>query len=167
LRNSIEFSAPQALDSLRNLIQLIVSRRNHTFPTLFPSAMDVIEDYNVIHCGKLPGLDKSRPASNSQNSLQNSSSSDEKISTDLNEVDLGVSTQLEQPPSPAVERVLDELELRLVDDDYVKWRTNASAHPRNWTAARKTYDTGLVLLLDLFTWVTRDQLSTWINADNL
>ncbi|PMD47633.1 MFS multidrug transporter [Hyaloscypha variabilis F] len=65
--------------------------------------------------------------------------------------DLGVSTQLEQPTSSAVKTVLDELELRLVDDDYVKWRTNASAHPRNWTAARKTYDTGLVLLLDLFT----------------
>ena len=55
--------------------------------------------------------------------------------------------------NPYAAKVLEDLGLRLVEDDFIKWRTDASAHPRNWTAARKTFDTGIVILLDLFTWV--------------
>jgi hypothetical protein len=48
---------------------------------------------------------------------------------------------------------LRELGLRLVEDDHIKWRKDAAAHPRNWSASRKFFDVGLVLLLDLFTLV--------------
>jgi hypothetical protein len=46
---------------------------------------------------------------------------------------------------------LQELGLSLEDNGYVKWRTDCTAHPRNWSASRKAFDTGLILLLDLFT----------------
>lgn len=51
---------------------------------------------------------------------------------------------------------LKELGLRLAEDDYVKWRHDSTAHPRNWATSRKLFDVGLVLLLDLFTLVSRD-----------
>jgi hypothetical protein len=47
--------------------------------------------------------------------------------------------------------VLDELGLRLVEDGFVKWKTDSSAHPRNWSTSRKIFDTMLIFLLDLFT----------------
>jgi hypothetical protein len=48
---------------------------------------------------------------------------------------------------------LDDLGLRLEDSEYVKWRADATAHPRNWNAARKSFNLGSVILLDLFTLV--------------
>ena len=114
-----------------------------------------MDEITVKECEILPNVENNHYSSTSQGSIENSSSSDEKLFKDCDVLDLGNTLHYEQQTSPAAREVLDELELRLVDDDYVKWRTNASAHPRNWTVARKTYDTGLVLLLDLFTWVTR------------
>jgi hypothetical protein len=55
--------------------------------------------------------------------------------------------------SNSVDHILDELGLRLEDDDHVKWKTDATAHPRNWSATRKSFNLGLVILLDLFTFV--------------
>ena len=46
---------------------------------------------------------------------------------------------------------LNGLGLRLEGVDHVKWRRDAAVHPRNWSMARKTFDTSLILLLDLFT----------------
>jgi hypothetical protein len=48
---------------------------------------------------------------------------------------------------------LEQLGLRLEDDGYVKWRTDCVAHPRNWRDSRKAFDTGLILMLDLFTYL--------------
>lgn len=53
-------------------------------------------------------------------------------------------------PDPSPE-ILENLGLKIVGNDYVKWRDDASFHPRNWSSSRKTYDASLVLLLDLFT----------------
>jgi hypothetical protein len=47
--------------------------------------------------------------------------------------------------------LLDGLGLRIAEDGYVKWKPNASSHPRNWSAGRKTFDTVLILSFDLFT----------------
>jgi hypothetical protein len=48
---------------------------------------------------------------------------------------------------------LDELGLKLENSDHVKWKTDATAHPRNWSASRKFFNLAPVLLLDLFTLV--------------
>jgi hypothetical protein len=72
---------------------------------------------------------------------------------------LQTSIEIKQQANPEVAKVLEELGLKLVEDGYVKWRPDASAHPRNWTSSRKAFDTGLVLLLDLFTWVTQSDHS--------
>jgi len=48
-------------------------------------------------------------------------------------------------------KCIDELGLRLVGDGYVKWKSDAEAHPRNWSVTRKCFDTGLIVMLDLFT----------------
>lgn len=49
---------------------------------------------------------------------------------------------------------MDRLGLRLADDGFVKWKADASTHPRNWSVGRKTFDTGLIFVFDLFTYVT-------------
>ena len=53
---------------------------------------------------------------------------------------------------------LEQLGLRLEDDGYVKWRTDCVAHPRNWGGSRKAFDTGLILMLDLFTYLPSPRL---------
>lgn len=49
---------------------------------------------------------------------------------------------------------MDELGLRLDDDGYIKWRIDSPDHPRNWSVSRKAFDTTLIFMLDLFTYVT-------------
>jgi len=51
-------------------------------------------------------------------------------------------------------QLLEQLGLRFGDDGYVKWRFDCEAHPRNWTLSRKAFDTTLILMLDLFTYVS-------------
>jgi hypothetical protein len=60
---------------------------------------------------------------------------------------------------------LNSLGLRLEGVDHVKWRRDAAVHPRNWSTARKTFDTSLILLLDLFTCVLRFITRFWGGAD--
>ncbi|KAG4430937.1 hypothetical protein IFR05_013575 [Cadophora sp. M221] len=45
----------------------------------------------------------------------------------------------------------NQLGLRLVEDGFVRWKPDATAHPRNWGLWRKSFDSGVVLMLDLFT----------------
>ena len=54
-------------------------------------------------------------------------------------------------PTSSALRCIDDLGLRLVEDDFVKWKPDAAAHPRNWCLWRKSFDSALVLILDLFT----------------
>jgi hypothetical protein len=49
------------------------------------------------------------------------------------------------------EQIATRLGLKFVNGDQVKWRSDAKAHPRNWSWKRKAFDTTLVLVLDLFT----------------
>jgi hypothetical protein len=58
---------------------------------------------------------------------------------------------IKEAHSPEILACIDRLGLKLVEDGCLKWKSDASDHPRNWSIARKTYDTGLVLMLDLFT----------------
>ena len=53
---------------------------------------------------------------------------------------------------------LEQLGLRLEDDGYVKWSKDCVAHPRNWGGSRKAFDTGLILMLDLFTYLPSPRL---------
>ncbi|CZR53513.1 related to MFS multidrug transporter [Phialocephala subalpina] len=53
--------------------------------------------------------------------------------------------------SETTSKHFESLGLRLIEDGYVKWREDATFHPRNWSTARKAFDVSLVLLLDLFT----------------
>ncbi|KUJ08940.1 MFS multidrug transporter [Mollisia scopiformis] len=61
--------------------------------------------------------------------------------------------------------ILERLGLRVVEDGYVKWREDASLHPRNWSTSRKAFDILLVLMLDLFTLVSVFLL--WYIADHI
>ncbi|KAL4808167.1 major facilitator superfamily domain-containing protein [Aspergillus unguis] len=39
------------------------------------------------------------------------------------------------------------------ESGYIRWRRDSKDHPRNWTAARKSYDTSLVMFLEFYTTV--------------
>jgi hypothetical protein len=62
-----------------------------------------------------------------------------------------IETKIQERPSVETLILIDQLELRLLEDGYLKWKPDASSHPRNWNVGRKSFDTILVLLLDLFT----------------
>ncbi|KAH9208284.1 major facilitator superfamily domain-containing protein [Leptodontidium sp. 2 PMI_412] len=53
--------------------------------------------------------------------------------------------------SPRILSDIDELGLRLVEDGFVRWKPDATGHPRNWGLWRKAFDSGVILMLDLFT----------------
>lgn len=55
--------------------------------------------------------------------------------------------------SPRILSDIDELGLRLVEDGFVRWKPDATGHPRNWGLWRKAFDSGVILMLDLFTLV--------------
>lgn len=38
------------------------------------------------------------------------------------------------------------------DGQYVRWSRSNQRHPRNWSKARKAYDTGLIIWVDVFTY---------------
>jgi hypothetical protein len=116
--------------------------------------MGVPEISAKMTCEVQPDFEKEGLDDNAQTSNRDSSSNDEKSFAYLKSPILESCTELDQQANTEVASVLEELGLRLVDDGYVKWRPDASAHPRNWTSARKAFDTGLVLLLDLFTLVS-------------
>lgn len=110
-----------------------------------------MEPYTDTDCEVLPDFEKEGLDSNDQKSIRNSSLNDEYLSADGKTAILESFVEVNQQATPEVTKVLEELGLRLVEDGFVKWRTDASAHPRNWSASRKAFDTGLVLMLDLFT----------------
>jgi len=114
--------------------------------------MSVLEDCANTEDEFLPGCEEV-PESKRPKLLQESKV--QKLFAEFSVVDLEPSAQLGQQANNIVlVKVLEELGLRLVEDGYVKWRRDATDHPRNFSAARKTFDTGLVLLLDLFTCVS-------------
>jgi hypothetical protein len=115
--------------------------------------MGVLVERTDTECEILPNIEKEELDGTFRKSSRHSTSDVEKVAPYLDIAILESTAELNQQTNPAAAKVLEELGLRLVEDDYVKWRTDASAHPRNWMTARKTFDTGLVLLLDLFTWV--------------
>ena len=60
----------------------------------------------------------------------------------------------EKSNNRSIEDLRAELEshgLELADDGHVKWDRRNPAHPRNWTAGRKAYNTSVILLLELIT----------------
>lgn len=65
--------------------------------------------------------------------------------------DTSLEAHVKEIRNPKVLSCIDKLELRMAEDGYLKWKPDASGHPRNWSASRKVFDTSLVLLLDLFT----------------
>lgn len=38
------------------------------------------------------------------------------------------------------------------DGEHIRWLASNPKHPRNWSILRKTYDSGLIIILDLFTY---------------
>jgi hypothetical protein len=107
--------------------------------------------YLQICTDALPDIEKEMVDGTSLQSTRKSTEEHEKCSPCVKTKTFDRYACLGQQVNPDTAKVLEDLELRLVEDDFVKWRTDASTHPRNWTAARKIFDTGLVLLLDLFT----------------
>ena len=64
-----------------------------------------------------------------------------------------IEISIESPPSSGeYADVLEQLGLKVEEDEFVRWRTDCVAHPRNWGVSRKSFDTGLILMLDLFTY---------------
>ena len=45
---------------------------------------------------------------------------------------------------------LERLGIRQGDDGLIGWRPDSKDHPRNWTAARKAYDTSVIIFLEFF-----------------
>lgn len=41
--------------------------------------------------------------------------------------------------------------LELTEDSFIRWNKRNPAHPRNWTAGTKAYNTGVILFLELTT----------------
>ena len=53
--------------------------------------------------------------------------------------------------------------LELTDDgNFVRWMRSNPKYPRNWPKTRKTYDTSLICLLDLFVYVLAPYLNRGI-----
>ena len=51
-----------------------------------------------------------------------------------------------------VQGLLEEHGLEFTPDgQYIRWSVSNKRHPRNWSASRKIYDTGLIIFLGLFT----------------
>ena len=49
---------------------------------------------------------------------------------------------------------LDKMGLEFTPDRrFVRWLASNRQHPRNWPMLRKIYDSGLIIWLDLFTYV--------------
>ncbi|KFY48860.1 hypothetical protein V495_00970 [Pseudogymnoascus sp. VKM F-4514 (FW-929)] len=50
-----------------------------------------------------------------------------------------------------LEETLKKFGLILESDGCLNWRMDASVHPRNWSVTRRTFDTSVLLALDLYT----------------
>ena len=59
-----------------------------------------------------------------------------------------------------VHNCLTELGLALTEDNIVVLRKDAPAHPRNWSFARKMYDTGVLVAFITISYVA----SLWVSA---
>jgi len=55
--------------------------------------------------------------------------------------------------TPLEEQAIASLGLRIGKDGFLKWMLNSQDHPRNWSARRKSFDTILLFMFDLFTLV--------------
>ena len=53
--------------------------------------------------------------------------------------------------SPSDSETVASLGLRIDEDGVLKWKSNSSDHPRNWSFRRKFFDTTLLFMFDLFT----------------
>jgi hypothetical protein len=73
----------------------------------------------------------------------------------------GASVTQELPPmgdQRDVQPFLDEYDLEYTPDgQFIRWSCLNKKHPRNWPASRKIYDTGLIIFLDLFTYVSQER----------
>lgn len=72
---------------------------------------------------------------------------------------LGPPVSRQLPPTEDqtdVQPFLDACGLEYTPDrQFIRWSFSNKKHPRNWPASRKIYDTGLIIFLDLFTYVIR------------
>lgn len=60
----------------------------------------------------------------------------------------------EEPDSLQLQLLLAQHGLKMADDDlHVQWAMGNRRHPRNWSISRKAYDIGVVVFLELFTYV--------------
>lgn len=58
------------------------------------------------------------------------------------------------PGTRDLRTVLNEYGLEFTPDgQLIRWSASNQNHPRNWTLARKVYDSHLIIFLDLFTYV--------------
>ncbi|KAH8884637.1 major facilitator superfamily transporter [Thozetella sp. PMI_491] len=57
------------------------------------------------------------------------------------------------PVAPSTDEVLAELGLERRSDRLLYWRADSPDHPRNWSAARKTFDTTVIILFEFYTTV--------------
>ena len=46
--------------------------------------------------------------------------------------------------------LLADLGLERRSDGLISWRSDSKDHPRNWTAARKAFDTTVIIFLEFF-----------------
>ncbi|KMQ45668.1 MFS multidrug transporter [Trichophyton rubrum] len=64
-------------------------------------------------------------------------------------------TKLEVPPTIGennLQALLEEHGLEYTPDgEHIRWLASNPKHPRNWSMLRKIYDSGLIIILDLFT----------------
>jgi hypothetical protein len=75
---------------------------------------------------------------------------------------LGASVSQDLPPTqnrPDIQHFLDAYGLEYTPDGQcIRWSNSNKKHPRNWPAARKIYDTGLIIFLDLFAYGFRERV---------
>lgn len=56
-----------------------------------------------------------------------------------------------EPLETSDSETINGLGVWLDEDGFIRWKSNPLDHPRNWTFYRKTFDTILIFMLDLFT----------------
>ena len=83
-------------------------------------------------------------------SVSHSSWSFYMICSDMQSISSESTLSTGEPKASVIELLHDHYLELTPDGNYVRWLRHHPRHPRNWSSLRKTYDTVLICLLDLF-----------------
>jgi hypothetical protein len=133
------------------MIRFCILKHGESSILFYFSLRDLILKYRRRHQIFIPSIKLLKTmavSTDSDDALAKETLRDE--ATEIN----NINTDPIRQQSQDLKECLQALGLSLEEDGYVKWRPDAQMHPRNWSVKRKIYDTGLIILLDLVTYVS-------------